>query len=89
MKSLLVHLGFLGALLLSGFTIFVTQASSPDYKKLWCMVAVLAIVQLTAAVGLGILLHLKPRLLLAAVTALTLFAVLEMTLRVWFRIRLI
>lgn len=53
------------------------------------MVAVLAIVQLTAAVGLGILLHLKPRLLLAAVTALTLFAVLEMTLRVWFRIRLI
>jgi hypothetical protein len=89
LKSVLVHGGFLGALLLCLFTIFLTQASSPDYKGLWRVAAMMAGLQILLSAASGVFLRLKPRLVLALATFLTLLAMLEMTLRVWFRIRLI
>ena len=75
--------GLAVVLLMGVLAVFLSQASSPDYHKLWWMVVPYAIVFLAAAFGYFFFVPNRTRWLVALIGVVAMLSFLELTSRVF------
>ena len=75
--------GLAVVLLLGVLVVFLSQAASPDYHKLWWMVVPYAIAFLVAAFGYFVFVPNRTRWLVALIGVVAMLSFLELTSRVF------
>jgi hypothetical protein len=80
----IVRLGALVVVMLSGFLIaFLSQASSPDYRRIFWMILPIALVHLALSFGYSFRVRHWTRWLILCVAIIAMASYGEMTVRVW------